>query len=151
MIPKAWKIDCTAHCQHTIKIFFGNGQNAKSPQTYLPLTFHSLYVTAESTPQTNTLMNEKFHFFLYKCKTMSNWKNQKKYQPSGKGGTQSTTTTPHCLQNSKCRHGAPKLPTGSGKVVLGHSLLLLLKKFFDPRSHSIRKGCNGEEKKRMVH
>ena len=43
---------------------------------------------------------------------------------------------------------------GVNPLVLGRSCQLLLNKFFDPWSHSIRKGCGGEEegkkKKRMV-
>ena len=68
-----------------------------------------------------------------------NNKNSKKYQPSGEGGTRSPPATPHHLQcRTNCnaappatpnhlqrrnackiqngRQGAPKWPTGSGKV-----------------------------------
>ena len=44
--------------------------------------------------------------------------------------------------------GAPKWPTGSGKVpqVFGHFKQLSLNKFFDPSTPSMRKGHNGGEK-----
>ena len=49
------------------------------------------------------------------------------------------------IQNG--RQGAPKWRTGSGKVstpkVFGHSKQLLLNKFFDPSTPSMRKGRNG--------
>ena len=41
------------------------------------------------------------------------------------------------------RQGAPKWPTGSGKL----SKQLLLNKLFDPSTPSMRKGCDGEKKK----
>ena len=49
-------------------------------------------------------------------------------------------TTTSKIQNGS--QGAPKWPTGSGKVV-GRSKQLLLNKFFDPSTPSMRKGCDG--------
>ena len=43
--------------------------------------------------------------------------------------------------------GAPKLPTGSGKV-LGHSRQLSLNKFFDPSAPSMRKVDDGKKEKK---
>ena len=59
-----------------------------------------------------------------------------KYQPAGKEGTRLPP------ENTKWQLGGPKMADGVWKGVL-----LLLHKFFYLRSRSLRKGCDGEEKK----
>ena len=48
--------------------------------------------------------------------------------------------TPHRLQN-------PKWPPGGPEMADGHSEQLLLNKFFDLSTPSMRKGCDGGKKK----
>merc|ERR1711942_374612 len=71
-----------------------------------------------------------------------------RYQPSGAGGTRSPPATPYRLQNPKWPPGGPKMADrvwkGVYPWVFGHSPQLLQKKFFDPRSRSMRKGCDRE-------
>ena len=77
-----------------------------------------------------------------------------KYQPSGAGGTRSPPATPHRLQNPKRPPGGPKIADGVWKdgnpKVFGRSKQLLLNKFFDPSTPSLRKGSNGGEKKGKI-
>ena len=72
-------------------------------------------------------------------------------QSSSEGGTCSPPAPPHRLQNSKWALGGPKMADMVWKVVysyfFGRSKQLSLDKFFDPRTLSMRKGCDGGEKK----
>ena len=69
------------------------------------------------------------------------------YQPSSEGGTRSLTAA-----KSKMVARAPKMVDGVRKSVnpqvFGRSKQLLLNKFLDLSTPSIRKGCDEEEKKR---
>ena len=67
--------------------------------------------------------------------------NRKQYHPSGKGGTCSPPATP---AKSKMADGVWK---GVYPQVFGHSKQLLLNKFFDPSTPSMRKVRDGGEKK----
>ena len=71
--------------------------------------------------------------------------------PSGEGGTRSPPATPHRVQNPKWPPEGPKMADGVWKgvypLVFGRSKQLSLNKFFDPSTPSMRKGCDGGEKK----
>ena len=72
--------------------------------------------------------------------------------PSGAGGTRSPPATPQRRTACKIQNGhqgAPKWPSGCGKMSLPlkeRSKQLLLNKFFDPSTPSMREGCNREKK-----
>ena len=63
----------------------------------------------------------------------------------------SLPATPQRLQNPKWPPGGPKMADGVWKgvqpQVIGHFEPLLLNKFFDPSTPSMRKVRDGEEKK----
>ena len=75
-------------------------------------------------------------------------------QSSSEGGTCSPPAPPHRLQNSKWPLGGLKMADMVWKVdysyFFGRSKQLSLDKFFDPRTPSMRKGCDGGEKKLKV-
>ena len=58
--------------------------------------------------------------------------------PSGEGGTRSPPATPTASKIQNGRQGAQKWP-------IGHSKQLLLNKFFDQSTPSMRKGRDGEK------
>ena len=68
-----------------------------------------------------------------------------------RGGTCALPALLHCLQNPKWTQGAPKIADGVWKVVylevFGHSKQLLLNKYFDPSTPSMRKVDDGEKKR----
>ena len=64
-----------------------------------------------------------------------------KYKPSGEGGTCSPAATP---AKFKMAARGPKMVEG----VFGRSKQLSLNKFFDPSTPSMRKGSDGENRKK---
>ena len=71
------------------------------------------------------------------------------YQPSSTGDTRSPPATPHRLQNQKWPPGGPKMAAwvwkGDNPQIFGQSKQLLLNKFFDPSTPSMRKVDDGEK------
>ena len=79
-----------------------------------------------------------------------------KYQPSDTWGNAAPIASPHCLQNQKWPLGTPKMSDRFWKCVnttkvFGRSCQLLLNKFLEPSTPSMRKVDNeGEEQGRCM-